>query len=189
MTELTAHTPETPIIPAIAYATDSYRHDGWTAQRQAEFVGHLADCGNVAHAAKLVGMGLSGAYAFRRTAQGCAFNLGWQAALILARHRLVDSLFARAIDGEDSVTEVADGFIRRRSTNYRLGLSLLDRVTPEHADLAVRTVVQDFDAFLEVIMDGGARDDMCAFFTARVKNRMSAQKLLSTLPLPENSAV
>jgi hypothetical protein len=188
MTELTTHTTETLTLPAIAYATDSHRQDGWTAQRQADFVGHLADCGNVAQAAKLVSMGLSGAYAFRRTAYGCAFNLGWQAALILARHRLLDEMFARAIDGEDIVTEVADGFIRKRSTNYRLGLSLLDRVTPEHADLAVRTVVQDFDAFLEVIVDGGTCDDLCSFFTVRVKNRMSVQKLLSTLPLPEESA-
>ncbi len=162
------------------------RADGWTAERQVAFVSSLADQGNVAVAAKAAGMGLSGAYALRRRAGGLAFDLAWRAALFIARNRLTDELMARAIDGEEVITDREDTRTRRRAPNYRLGLSLIDRVTPEKADLAIRTVMADFDAFLDVLAHGGSPAALVFYFRARIRPAAAAKKMLSTLPLPQN---
>ena len=88
-------TAQTPCIPAVSYRTNDPRKDGWTPDREAGFVAHLADHGVVAEACRAVGMGISGAYALRRRPDGIAFDLGWKAAMILARERLSDMLMAR----------------------------------------------------------------------------------------------
>ena len=89
-------------LPAAAYLRYQSRADGWSAGRQAAFLAHLADNGVVENAARAVGMSVSGGYALRRTSRGYAFNLGWEAALIIARRIVADRLMAAAIKGEEA---------------------------------------------------------------------------------------
>jgi hypothetical protein len=76
-----------------------YRYDGWTPDKQLEFVGRLADCGCVEEAASAVGMSRNSAYALRRRPDAQAFRLAWDAALDNAVARLNDAAMARAIKG------------------------------------------------------------------------------------------
>jgi aryl-alcohol dehydrogenase-like predicted oxidoreductase len=52
-----------------------YRHDGWTPDRQLEFIQALADCGCVDEAARRVGMSRNSACALRRRPEAQAFRL------------------------------------------------------------------------------------------------------------------
>jgi len=76
-----------------------YRYDGWTPDKQAEFIGRLADCGCVEEAARSVGMSRNSAYALRRRPDAAAFRLAWDAAMEQAVARLSDAAMARAING------------------------------------------------------------------------------------------
>jgi hypothetical protein len=87
-------------LPAAAYLRYEARADGWSAGRQAAFLAHLADNGVVEDAARCVGKALSGGYALRRQARGYGFNLGWEAALLIARRVVADAVMAAAIKGE-----------------------------------------------------------------------------------------
>ncbi|MGB3470739.1 MAG: hypothetical protein WBA51_07955 [Erythrobacter sp.] len=57
------------------------RSDGWTPERQARFIGHLAETHSVARAARAVGMAREGAYRLRSRAWSHSFCLAWNAAL------------------------------------------------------------------------------------------------------------
>lgn len=57
------------------------RKGGWTALKQAEFIGHLAELRSVAKAARAVGMTREGAYRLRRRDDADSFNAAWDAAL------------------------------------------------------------------------------------------------------------
>lgn len=76
-----------------------YRHDGWTPDRQLEFIEALAECGCVDEACKAVGMGRASAYALRRRRDAQAFRLAWEAATDVAVTRLSDAAMSRAING------------------------------------------------------------------------------------------
>ncbi len=72
-----------------------HRHDGWTPEKQRDFIEHLADtlCPDTAAAA--VGMSVRSAYALRRRAGAEGFAAAWDAALLRGlseqgRSRLVD---------------------------------------------------------------------------------------------------
>lgn len=75
------------------------RHDGWTPDRQGDFIEALAECGCVAEAAARVGISPSAAYALRRRADAQSFRMAWEAALDHAVQRLSDAAFSRAING------------------------------------------------------------------------------------------
>ena len=76
-----------------------YRHDGWTPDRQLEFIQALADCGCVDEAARAVGMSRGSAYALRRRPDARAFRLAWRAAKDVMVERLDDAAMSRAING------------------------------------------------------------------------------------------
>ena len=76
------------------------RHDGWTAQRQTDFVQALAASGCVSDAAKSVGMSATTAYELRQRFDAQPFRLAWDAALDYAIRRLSDVAFSRAIYGD-----------------------------------------------------------------------------------------
>ena len=85
--------PDFPPVPV------RYRYDGWTPDKQLEFIGRLADCGCVEEAARAVGMSRATAYALRRRADAQAFRLAWDAALDTAVARLDEAALSRAIHG------------------------------------------------------------------------------------------
>jgi hypothetical protein len=141
-------------LPAAAYLRYQSRADGWSTGRQAAFLAHLADNGIVEDAARAVGMSVSGGYALRRTSRGYAFNLGWEAALIIARRIVADRLMTAAIKGEESRWVREEGVTTYTRQNTKLSLTLLDRVNPATTLAEVMAVATRFDHFLELI-DGG----------------------------------
>src|SRR5688572_982285 len=75
------------------------RADGWTPERQRQFIEELADCGIVREAAARVGMSEHGAYQLRRRPDAAGFNQAWDAAVQIGVHRLHSTAFERAISG------------------------------------------------------------------------------------------
>lgn len=84
------------------------RRDGWTVQRQADFLGMLAETGSVMGACEAVGMSRKSAYRLRARRDAESFAAAWDAALgapvrkvtvtdldFLAYHGLVQPLLFR----------------------------------------------------------------------------------------------
>ena len=147
-------------LPAAAYLRYQSRADGWSAGRQAGFLAHLADNGVVADAARAVGMCVSGGYALRRTTAGYAFNLGWEAALIIARRIVADRLMTAAIKGEEARWVREEGITTYTRQNTKLSLTLLDRVNPARTLEEVMAVASRFDLLLQLIDDGVSAEEM-----------------------------
>ena len=70
-----------PRVPAFYPVPTRSRRDGWTAQRQADFLGYLAETGSVMGACEAVGMSRKSAYALRARAGAESFAAAWDAAL------------------------------------------------------------------------------------------------------------
>lgn len=68
-------------IPAFHPVPVVPRQDGWTPQRQADFIGHLAQTGSVLAAARAVSMGRESAYRLRKRHGAAGFAAAWDAAL------------------------------------------------------------------------------------------------------------
>jgi hypothetical protein len=152
------------LLPAASYLHYQNRADGWSAARQVAFLSHLADNGVVADAARSVGMSVSGGYALRRTARGYGFDLGWEAALLIARRVVADALMTAAIKGETARWVREDGVTTYTRQNTRLSLTLLDRVNPASALPEVLAVVSRFNWFLQLIEDGVSAEDLWSLF-------------------------
>lgn len=133
------------------------RHDGWTPARQRLFLEALAAGHTVIDACSLVGLSHQSAYAFRNRPGGAAFALGWQAAQLLARQHLADTLYVRAVEGQvDTVTRPDGATWHRHRFDNRLAATMLDRLDrmAEQAarsgtHRAARSVADQFEAFLE----------------------------------------
>ena len=72
-------------IPPFHTVPSRLRCDGWTALKQAEFIGHLAETGSVREAASRVGMARETAYRLRRREGAESFVAAWDAALARGR--------------------------------------------------------------------------------------------------------
>jgi hypothetical protein len=151
-------------LPAAAFLRYEARADGWSAGRQSAFLAHLADHGVVEDAARSVGMSLGGGYALRRQARGYAFNLGWEAALIIARRVVADNLMTAAIKGEQSRWVREDGVTTYIRQNTKLSMTLLDRVNPAISLAEVLAMATRFDWFLQLIDDGVAAEQLWELF-------------------------
>lgn len=75
------------------------RHDGWTVERQREFIAALAECGCITEACARVGIAPVSAYRLRRDYRARSFREAWDRALQFATKRLADAIFSRAING------------------------------------------------------------------------------------------
>ncbi len=78
------------------------RHDGWTRERQIEFLRALADCGCVEEACQRVGKSATSAYALRNRPLAGSFRCAWNAALDVGTRRLADAAFSRALHGVET---------------------------------------------------------------------------------------
>lgn len=74
------------------------RHDGWTADRQTDFIDALAETGCVTDA-RAVGLSVRSAYRLRANPGAGSFRLAWDNALEYAILRLQDAVTSRAIKG------------------------------------------------------------------------------------------
>lgn len=160
-------------------ALPATRRDGWSPERQRIFLEVLAETGVIRAACEACGLSARSAYNLRFRADGIAFRLGWDAAVLIARARLADELMTRAIEGqEDVLIQGEDGMVTRRRHDNRLAMSMLSRLdrmagtfsdpgrTPDDGDAALaRIVAQDFEAFLDMIArgdDGGSAAGLTA---------------------------
>jgi hypothetical protein len=70
-----------PRVPPFYPVPTRTRRDGWTVQRQADFLGMLAETGSVIGACEAVGMSRKSAYALRARPGAESFAAAWDAAL------------------------------------------------------------------------------------------------------------
>ncbi len=75
------------------------RHDGWSPEKQVDFIEALAESGCVAHACERVGMQPQSAYMLRRRIDAQSFRFAWDMALDYAVQRLAEAALSRAIHG------------------------------------------------------------------------------------------
>ena len=88
MTRRTIHAPPPRRkVPAFVPVPLRSRADGWTALRQAEFLGWLAETRSVAEAARRVNMARETAYRLRRKPGAESFAAAWDAAMGFAKGR------------------------------------------------------------------------------------------------------
>ncbi len=99
------------------------RKDGWTPQRQREFIAALAETGSLEHAAMRVDMSPSSAHRLRRSPGAEQFSAAWDVALQHAARVLLDTAFDRAFNG--STEPVFDREGQRVGTRYRQNDRLL----------------------------------------------------------------
>jgi 3-hydroxyacyl-CoA dehydrogenase len=76
-----------------------YRSDGWTPERQRDYVEALADCGIARRAAALVGMSEQSVSRLRRRPEARAFDLACEAAARIGARRVLSTAFERALEG------------------------------------------------------------------------------------------
>jgi len=152
-------TPQTALPAPNAQPLPTPRTDGWTAARQRSFLESLAEGHSVEAACRIVGMTHQSAYNFRRRAAGAAFALGWDAALLLARQKLADTLMVRAIEGQvETITRANGDVVERHRYDNRLASAMLTRLdrladaqAREGTHAAARIAAQEFDAFLAML--------------------------------------
>ncbi len=135
----------------------SRRQDGWSAANQRSFLEALAEGHGVDAAARRVGLSAASAYAFRRTAKGAAFALGWRAAALVARECIAETLLVRALEGTVDTIVRGETVVTRHRYDNRLALALLARLDRQveaapHADAkAAGLVAQEFEAYLDLV--------------------------------------
>lgn len=93
------------------------RKDGWTPQRQKDFIAALADSGCIEHAAIQVGMSVKSCYRLRRSPGAEGFAAAWDLALQHAARQLLDVAFDRAFRGTTEPVFDRDG--NRTGTRFR----------------------------------------------------------------------
>ncbi len=170
---MTDHTPSTePALPVAFIA--SRQSNGWTVERQRMFCEGLAECGYVEKAAALVGMTRQGAYAFKLSTAGRAFALAWDAALLLARQRMIDDAYELAFEG--SVERIyRDGKLvqEKRKRDPKMLLATIERLGTKAAlgSAPVQAVAQEFGAFLDAMEAeaNGARGATGEFMECRAE--------------------
>lgn len=120
--------PLVPPHPDTAFTeTRHYRRDGWTPERKRLFLERLAECGVIVEACEAAGMSARSAYNLRD--RDSLFAAGMEAASVMARPRLADEAWSRALNG---VMEriYRDGVVVAERHHYdnRLTMSVLGRL-------------------------------------------------------------
>ena len=89
-----------PPVPPFYPVPTRTRRDGWAEQRQADFLGMLAETGSVMGACEAVGMSRKSAYQLRARPKAESFAAAWDAALGLPVRRVtIDDLHFLAYHG------------------------------------------------------------------------------------------
>ncbi len=118
------------------------RQDGWTVQRQAWFIGCLAETRSVIEACRRVGMGRESAYRLRKRPGAAGFAAAWDAALGKP-HQSVDLASAKSTG---------------LGARYRFEAGLI-RTVMDRGRYAASARKEDDNAMLQVLAqcDRGAR--------------------------------
>jgi hypothetical protein len=112
------------------------RSDGWSPQKQREFIEALADTGSVSDAARSVRVSTTSCYRLRRAPGAEGFAAAWDAALEEASKRLVDIAFDRAFNGtyEPIINQNGNNVGARIRYSDRLLMFLLRAHRPDRYD-------------------------------------------------------
>ena len=138
------------------------RHDGWTHERQAEFLRTLSETQSVSLAARSVGMGRQSAYKLRARLADQPFGAGWRLALRNARNSVLDAAIERAVHGVE-VPHFWKGELigtsRRydeRLTTALLGAGALQRSDPGAGPAECEFAARGLPRLIERIASGPA---------------------------------
>lgn len=124
--------PSEPLPDFTPVPKKYYRHDGWTPQRQREFIAALAECGSVPEAARHVGMSFGTAYRLRNDPGAEEFAAAWDAALVKVTNRVHDVLVDHAVNGAaEPIMYGGEQVGEFRRYNYRMMMWLLRHHQPE----------------------------------------------------------
>ena len=92
MAESNSRWPAYARVPPFLPVPVRSRSDGWSVARQASFIGHLAETGCVAEAARRVGMSRMSAWRLRRRAGAESLAHAWDAVIALHKARPGESV-------------------------------------------------------------------------------------------------
>lgn len=122
------------------------RHDGWTAERRAQFLDMLRQTASVTKSAKSVRKAVSGAYALRQ--RDPDFAADWDAAMQQAMDMLEGILLERVVNGvEKPVFFGGKQCGTMREYSDRLAMFLLRARRPDrYGELNEATLMQDDEA-------------------------------------------
>ena len=110
-----------------------HRRDGWTPEKQVDFIEALAESGCVTEACERVGMSTQSAYALRARIDAQSFRIAWDTALDYAVRCLSDAAFSRALKGVvRPVFYQGEQVGERRYFDERLTMFLLRYRDPQH---------------------------------------------------------
>jgi hypothetical protein len=154
----------------------------WTPVTQIAFLTAFAETGSVRLACEAAGKSRRAAYNLRFRRDGAAFRMAWDAAVLVARATLYDTLMDRVLEGTEDVTvrDPDTNTTTRLRKDSRLGMALLTRLdrmaSADNGDTAAltdhiiaRLISQDFEAFLALIARGGEGAEAGLFLAARAE--------------------
>ena len=96
--------PGEPMCPPFTpVPMDRNRRDGWTPDRQRQFLLALSVTGSVEAAARMCSISRKSAYALRKREGARSFARAWDVAVAYGRARLFDYLMDRAINGVTTI--------------------------------------------------------------------------------------
>jgi len=176
--------------PALAFDPVDVRarFDGWTPDRQREFVEALADCGVAREAAARVGMSEQSVARLRRRGDAGSFAAACEVAVRIATRRLRSIAFERAVEGTIK-RHYYHGELKAEERVYdnRLLRYLLEK-TGLLCDPGnhVATAEKRWPALLDSIELGGSPDGAAA--TAREDVWEEDGRLWTGFPPPHGSA-
>ena len=134
------------------------RHDGWTPERQRQFLVELADCGIVKEAAARVGMSEKAAGQLRHRAEGTPFHDAWDRALEAGMGRIHSVAFERAIEGVPKPIFYGGKQVgEQRLYDNRLLLALLAKAGQPFDSLRASRVHDRWEDYLEAVENGWSR--------------------------------
>jgi hypothetical protein len=148
----------------------------WTPIAQRRFIETLAATGSVQLACDSVSMSRVSAYRFRRRAEGAAFAVGWDAAVLIAQQEHGDKLMHYALEPIESIgtRHPETRRLRWRRSDPALGrgkgmalLQRLDTASAKLGDVArarAHAAMGDFEVFLGLVERGDAEDKFKSFF-------------------------
>lgn len=136
------------------------RDDGWTPERIRIFLYTLSEIGVVEDAAAAAGISRQSAYRLRNSQRGRGFRVAWAVASRLARNRLADDVYRRAVYGSVETIRRGDEVIQRHRHDDRLAMAVLARLDRlEREGMKERDageiVAESFDTFVDAVAVGG----------------------------------
>jgi hypothetical protein len=152
--ELTGRAPNDPLD--FDPVSTRHRIDGWTPQKQREYVEALADSGVARYAAARVGMSEQSASRLRRRSDARSFDLACEAAVRIGARRIRSIAYERAIEGSikrhyyHGELKSEERVFDNRLLVYLLGK--LDKLIEPPAE--AETVARNWQPWMEAIEQG-----------------------------------